>query len=97
MAKQAVSSLISPIYDSISPLFQFYNEAAWRQGEIAADVCDFTFGNPHDMPLAGFVDALQKAIIPQDKDWFAYTTHEPEAQAAICEQTSFACQRTISK
>lgn len=24
------------------------------------DVCDFAFGNPHDMPQPGLVDALQR-------------------------------------
>ena len=86
MSKQAVSGLISPVHDSISPLFRFNSESAWLQGEIAEDVCTFTFGNPHDMPLAGFVEALREAVIPQTKDWFAYTTHKPEAQAAIAEQ-----------
>ncbi len=86
MTKQAASSLIPPIYESIFPLFRFNNESAWLQGDVAEDVCKFTFGNPQDMPLPGFVEALQKASIPQDKDWFAYKTHVPEAQAAISAQ-----------
>ena len=50
-----------------------------------ADCCDFTFGNPHDMPLPGFVAALQKWSTPQDQNWFAYFSGEDHAQAVIAQ------------
>jgi hypothetical protein len=40
--------------------------------------CDFLLGNPHEMPLNGFVEALQKSVSPRDKDWYAYKMNEPE-------------------
>ena len=48
-----------------------------------ADSCNFTFGNPHDMPLPGFVAALQKWSTPQDQNWFAYFGGQDHAQAVI--------------
>ncbi len=48
-----------------------------------ADIVDFTFGNPHEMPLPGVVDALQRWSVPQDKDWFAYKLSEPKAQQVV--------------
>ncbi len=30
-----------------------------------AGACNFTFGNPHEMPLAGFVAALDRSLTPQ--------------------------------
>ena len=36
--------------------------------------CDFGVGNPHEMPLAGFVEALQKWSQPQSSDWYAYAS-----------------------
>ena len=45
-------------------------------------ILDFTFGNPHDMPMPEYVDALRDAITPQNKDWFAYKDYVPAAQAA---------------
>lgn len=48
-----------------------------------ADCCDFTFGNPHDMPLPGFVAALQKWSTPQNQNWFAYFSGDDHAQAVI--------------
>ncbi|HEX2052709.1 MAG TPA: aminotransferase, partial [Actinomycetota bacterium] len=35
-------------------------------------VCDFVFGNPHDPVVEGYVEARQRAMVPRDKDWFAY-------------------------
>jgi len=41
---------------------------------------DFTFGNPHDMPLPGVVEAFRTWIEPRDKDWFAYKTSEQKSR-----------------
>jgi aspartate aminotransferase len=45
-------------------------------------IVDLTFGNPHDMPMPEYVDALRDAIMPRDKDWFAYKDYVPAAQEA---------------
>ncbi len=45
--------------------------------------CDFIAGNPQEMPLPGFVQALERWSVPQNKDWFAYKFNVPEARAAI--------------
>jgi aspartate aminotransferase len=47
--------------------------------------CDFMFGNPHEMPLPGFVSALQQWIIPQNKDWFAYKMNEERPRQVLAE------------
>jgi aspartate/methionine/tyrosine aminotransferase len=47
------------------------------------DFCDFTFGNPHEMPLPGLVAALRRSVEPKREDWFAYKTSEPEAREVI--------------
>jgi aspartate aminotransferase len=41
------------------------------------------FGNPHEMPLPGFVAALQEAIVPQNKDWYAYKENEPLSRETV--------------
>jgi len=45
--------------------------------------CDFLFGNPHDMPLPGFVKALQTWSEPQSPDWYAYNSGEDHAREVI--------------
>ena len=49
-------------------------------------ICDFTFGNPHEMPLPGLVEAIRRHAIPLNKDWFAYKTSEAGPQAFLAER-----------
>ncbi|MBW3589511.1 MAG: aminotransferase class I/II-fold pyridoxal phosphate-dependent enzyme [Actinobacteria bacterium] len=62
----------------------------------AEGVSDFIFGNPHDMPLPEFSEALQKASVPQSKDWFAYKMSEPESLAVVSESLSRRYQMKFS-
>ncbi|MFW6074440.1 MAG: aminotransferase class I/II-fold pyridoxal phosphate-dependent enzyme [Chloroflexota bacterium] len=48
-------------------------------------ISDFTFGNPHEMPIPALVDALQKWTVPRNQNWFAYKTSEPNAQQVVAE------------
>ncbi len=66
---------------AISPVTSFLarmGEAADRPGAM-----DFTFGNPHEMPLPGLVDAIRAQVEPRSESWFAYTTHDATAQDVI--------------
>src|SRR5262249_13009326 len=67
---------------------EFY--VASRYGKIHTDpgICDFTFGNPHEMPLDGLVGAIRQRAIPHDKDWFAYKTSEERPQAFLAKCVS---------
>jgi aspartate aminotransferase len=67
-----------------------------RFAERADDphACDFIFGNPHDLPLQGFVKALEKWVTPKNKDWFAYKLNEPEACETVAE--SLRMQRGLN-
>jgi len=47
------------------------------------EACDFMFGNPHDLPLPGYVEALRRGLEPTGKDHYAYTMDLPAATAAI--------------
>ena len=59
----------------------FLCEGAGDRG--GGDACDFTFGNPHEMPLPGLVAALRGGVEPRREDWFAYKSSEPEPRATI--------------
>jgi aspartate aminotransferase len=50
-----------------------------------SNIADFTFGNPHEMPLQGLVDAMQTWSLPQNKDWFAYKISQPGARHVVSE------------
>ena len=47
--------------------------------------CDFTFGNPHQMPAERYVGTLRDALIPQNDQWFAYQTNGEAAREAAAE------------
>ena len=51
---------------------------------------DFAAGNPQEMALPGFVEALGRWAVPHDKDWFAYTMNKPEAQNVLGNDPTFA-------
>jgi aspartate aminotransferase len=78
-----VSTRLAAIQVGLRPLLDFLNhsEHARRIGDPA--ICDFVFGNPHEMPLRGVVESIQRHADPENKDWFAYTTKIPAAVKAI--------------
>lgn len=47
------------------------------------EIANFALGNPHDFPLPQYVAALQSALTPRNKDWFAYKLSEPEATEPV--------------
>ena len=49
---------------SIGPILEFYSRSRYadRRGDPA--ICDLTFGNPHEFPLPGLVEAIRERAIP---------------------------------
>ena len=68
--------------ETIAPFLSFF-EGPMAKWNADPTVANFAVGNPQEMPLPGYVAALQAALIPQDKDWFAYKLSEPNSQAAV--------------
>jgi aspartate aminotransferase len=66
-----------------SPLKQFFAFSRYAERRLEPRIADFTFGNPHEMPLAGLVDAIRHHAKPLDKNWFAYKTSEEAPQAFL--------------
>ena len=67
---------------SVEPFLGFFNGPIWaRNGEPG--VANFAVGNPTEMPLPGYVDALRSHLQPQTPDWFAYKLSEPRSQATV--------------
>jgi aspartate aminotransferase len=72
---------IAAVGGSLAALVAFQTTSAWSQRRTEAGIADFTFGNPHEMPMPDFVSALQQCSEPLNKYWFAYKMSEPDAQA----------------
>lgn len=81
-----VSKRIRQADMAFAPVRDFYFNS--RYGDCREDpaIADFTFGNPHEMPLVGLVAALRKHARPENKDWFAYKTSEEDARRLVAER-----------
>ena len=64
---------------------QFYSASRYSERRFDPGVSDFTFGNPHEMPLPGLVTAIRERALPHDKNWFAYKTSEEKASGFLAE------------
>jgi aspartate aminotransferase len=67
---------------TIAPFLSFF-EGPFARWNGDPSVANFAVGNPQEMPIPGYVAALQAALVPQDKDWFAYKLSEPRSQATV--------------
>ena len=81
----ATSSRIHAADSAFAPVKHFYSSSRYGERRLDPHVCDFTFGNPHEMPLPGLVAAIREHAQPHDKNWFAYKTSEEEPQAFLAE------------
>jgi len=80
------SNRVRAAAESFEPIRQFYFQSRYADRRGESDICDFTFGNPHEMPLPGLVEAIRHHAVPHNKDWFAYKASEPEPQAFLAER-----------
>ena len=69
---------------SVAPFLSFFN-GPFSRLNLARDVANFAVGNPQEMPIPAYVEALQRHVVPQDKDWFAYKMSEPESQRIVAD------------
>lgn len=81
----ALSSRIKAADAAFAPVKDFYFSSRYAEARFEPGVCDFTFGNPHEMPLAGLVSAIREHAIPHDKNWFAYKSSEEDPQGFVAE------------
>ena len=81
----AISSRIKAADRAFSAVNQFYSSSRYAQRRFQPGVSDFTFGNPHELPLPGLVAAIRERAQPHDKNWFAYKTSEAEPQAFVAD------------
>lgn len=78
-----IASHVGSLLQQMSPLIGFLTEGEWTQHANDPDAANFVLGNPHEMPLTRFVDALHQYSTPQNKDWFAYKMSEPESKRVV--------------
>ena len=80
---------------AMAPFNRLFERSPYGRRDVDdPENCDFVFGNPHEMPLEGFVSALQRHLTPQNKEWFAYKLSEPRSQEIVA--ASLSEQRGVS-
>ena len=80
MADQPLFPRTAALGRTMHLLGTFMRDSSWARRRFEPGIADFTFGNPHELAIPGYVDALQRAVTPRDKDWFAYKDSEPESR-----------------
>jgi aspartate aminotransferase len=78
----AIPGLRERLHASTAPFMSFFT-GPFEQLNLQPDVANFAVGNPHEMPIPEYVEALQHHLEPLDKDWFAYKMSEPNARRAV--------------
>jgi aspartate aminotransferase len=75
------------IRQSVAPFLSFFT-GPFARLNTRPDVANFAVGNPQEMPLPAYVEALQRHVVPIDKDWFAYKLSEPASQRTVAASLS---------
>lgn len=80
-----ISSRVQAADAAFAAVKHFYFESRYAERRLDEGVNDFTFGNPHELPLLGVVKAIRERSIPHDKNWYAYKTSEAEPRTFLAE------------
>jgi aspartate aminotransferase len=72
---------------SVAPFMAFF-EGPFARHNLDARFANFAVGNPQEMPLPAYVEAVRAAAVPRDKDWFAYKMSEPRSRIAVARTLS---------
>jgi aspartate aminotransferase len=71
----------------VAPFLSFFS-GPFEELNREPDVANFAVGNPQEPPLTAYVGALERALPPRDKDWFAYKLSEPESRRIVADALS---------
>jgi aspartate aminotransferase len=78
-----IARRLTTLQEGLRPLLDFLSGSAHARRQGDPTIADFVFGNPHEMPLDGFVETIRHHAVPEDKNWFAYTVHNQSAAEAV--------------
>lgn len=80
---EPMSQRVQAFYAATRHVFEFLTESTYARRQAEPDISDFAVGNPHEMPLTRFVEALRQNTTPQNKDWYAYKLSERPSQEIV--------------
>ena len=67
---------------SIAPFMSFFT-GPFAKLNKNPEIANFAVGNPQELPLPEYVDALRGQLEPRRRDWFAYKDSEPKSRIAV--------------
>ncbi len=82
MIEAHISQHLNAVRTASQPFVEFLTTSAWTKRLGAAGICDFVVGNPQELPLPAYVEAIRRASVPRSPGWFGYMTNQPEAREA---------------
>ncbi|HEV2887981.1 MAG TPA: aminotransferase class I/II-fold pyridoxal phosphate-dependent enzyme [Jatrophihabitans sp.] len=86
MIEAPISEHLDAVRAASGRFVAFLMTSTWSKRRVAGDeICDFVVGNPHDMPLPGYVEAIQRATVPRDPSWFSYQLNEAAPREAAAQ------------
>lgn len=66
-------------------VYRFFTESTYSRRRNEPGSSDLAVGNPHEMPLPEFVDALRRWSVPQNEAWFGYKDNTFEACRVVAD------------
>ncbi|MDJ0509166.1 MAG: aminotransferase class I/II-fold pyridoxal phosphate-dependent enzyme [Crocosphaera sp.] len=78
-----IASNILTIIQSTTPIGEFYKNVTYLSHKNDPNSLDFTLGDSHEMPLPGFVEAIQKHTIPRELGWYGYKESLPKTREVV--------------
>jgi aspartate aminotransferase len=76
-----ISRLSAELLGEHAKLLEFFDR--YDRAVVGRSVADFVAGNPQEMPLPRFVNALRTWLEPRSKDHFAYKMSDPAAVKTV--------------
>jgi len=73
------------VVESLQTLLGAFIETQGMIAQAGPDLCDFLAGNPQELAMPAYVEALQTWAQPERRDWYAYVQSDPKAQQVVAE------------
>ncbi|NES86975.1 MAG: aminotransferase class I/II-fold pyridoxal phosphate-dependent enzyme [Moorea sp. SIO2B7] len=90
----AISPRLLKAIEHKTPISEFYAKTTYLSRKNEPGSLDFVLGDAHEMPLPGFVEALQRWSVPQNKGWYGYKGNLPESRITV--SNAVKKQRSLS-
>ena len=79
----AVSRQHTRLAEALGSFASFGTSQELSEALLRPEACDFVFGNPHEVAMPEYVDAVVRGAQPPGPDHYAYTMNLPSATAAV--------------